>query len=347
MSTNRQIGHSITLNHSQDGHKIIEIDECSPINCVAFLRDEENIVGGGDEGPLRYWEIKDGRHVEAVGCGDGVLTVGVSRDGQHIVCGTKSGLVTVWDMTTHKKVVEIKGHTYWVVAVDVSPDSKSVGTASYDGAASIWDIRTGQLLVTLLRANSGTALVTLKFSTSGSRVAISPYAHDSVGIRDSQSGRLLVNIPVRLSSSGNEPTVTVAWSGDDQQLFAVSHDGNIHCFDASSGSLLSKWPIHSICQPASIVLSNNGNFIGASADSSISFWDVSTHSQLGPVITHPGSVQSIALSSDDNCLVSGGRTGKKIIVWNLQNIIPEPYHPIPVSKSAFCNVAYLPFSAAS
>lgn len=322
-------------------HKIIEVDDPSPVNSVAFLRDEEKIVGGGDEGMLRYWNVKDGRQVGAASCGDGVLTIAVSKDGQRIVCGAKSGLVTVWDTTTQRKVVEIKGHTYWVVAVDVSPDSRTVGTASYDGAASIWDMTTGQLLVSLLRASSGAALVALKFSTDGSRVATSPFSQNSVGIRDTQNGRLLANISVGLSSNGNEPTVALAWSNDDQQLFAVSHDGNIHCFDTSTGCLLSKWPIHSGCQPATIALSNNGKFIVASADSSISFWDVSTHSQIGPVITHPGSVQSIALSSDDRCLVSGGRTGKKVIVWNLRNVLPDPYHFIPAGKSAVRNITKL------
>lgn len=337
---------NIIVNRLQDGHKIIEIDDRSPINSVAFLQDEKRIVGGGDEGPLRYWEVKDGRQVGAAGCGDGVLTVAVSKDGQRIVCGTKSGLVTVWDTTTYRKVVEIKGHTYWVVAVDVSPDSRTVGTASYDGAASIWDITTGQFLVGLVQASSGTALVALKFSTNGSCVATSPYSQHSVGIRDTQNGRLIVNIPVRLSSNGNEPTVPLAWSSDDKQLFAVSHDGDIQCFDASSGSCLSKWPIHSSCQPASIVLSNSGKFIAASADSSISFWDTSTQSQLGPVITHPGSVQSIALSSDDNCLVSGGRTGRTVIVWNLQNILPESFRLISASKSAVRTITNLSFSTA-
>lgn len=236
----------------------------------------------------------------------------------------------VWDTTTQKRVVEIKGHSYWVVAVDVSPDSRTVGTASYDGAASIWDIATGQLLLGPLQPRSG-PLVALKFSTNGSRVAISPYAQSSVRIHDTQDGSLLVDLPVRLSSGGNEPTIPFAWSSDDHQLFAVSLDGDIYCFDTSSGSLLSQWPIHSRCIPASIVLSNNGKFIVASADISISFWDTSTHSQLGPVVTHVGSVQSIALSSDDSCLVSGGRTGKNVIVWNLRNVLPESYCHGPAS----------------
>ncbi|KAG9318946.1 hypothetical protein JVU11DRAFT_1061 [Chiua virens] len=136
---------------------------------------------------------------------------------------------------------------------------------------------------------------------------------------------MLLNIPVQLSSGGNEPTVPLAWSSDDRQLFVVSQDGNIQCFDASTGSLLSKWPIHSNCIPASIVLSNSGKFIVASADSSISFWDTATQLQLGPVVTQSGSVQSIALSSDDNWLVSGGRHSKKLVVWNLQNVLPESY----------------------
>ncbi|KAH0836360.1 hypothetical protein J3R83DRAFT_7913 [Lanmaoa asiatica] len=322
----------------QGGHKIIEINCPRPINCVAFLQDEKRIVGGGDEGTLQYWEVEAGQEMRAVACGDEVLTVAMSKDGRYIVCGAKNGLVTVWDTSTQKKVVEINGHPNWVVAVDVSPDSKTVGTASYRGSASIWDITTGRLLVGPLEPSSD-ALVALKFSTNGSHVATSPYSQSSVRIYDTQNGHLLVNIPVRLSSNGNHPTTPLAWSSDDRQLFTVSYDGNIQCFDASSGALLSKWPIHSSSNPASIALSNSGKFIAASADSSISFWDTSTHTQLGPVIAHAGSVQSIALSSDDNFLVSGGRTGNKVIVWNLQNILPESYcHFLGASDSTSLEV---------
>ena len=281
---------------------------------------------------LRYWNVSDGQEAGAEACGGEVLTVAVSRDGKFIVTGAKNGLVTVWDATTWKKVVEINGHSYWVVAVDVSPDSRTVGTASYDGAASIWDIATGQLLLGPLQPRSA-ALAALKFSASGSRVAVSPYAQSSVRIHDTQHGQLLVDIPVRLSSDGNEPTIPLAWSSDDQQLFAISHDGNIQCFDASSGSLLSQWSINNSFNPASIVLSNSGKFIVAAAHSSISFWDTSTHLQLGPVVSHVGSVQSIALSSDDSHLVSGGRGGKKVIVWNLRNVLPESYCDVRASAS--------------
>jgi WD40 repeat protein len=337
-----------SADYLKDGLKIIEIDGRNPINSVAFLRDEKRIVGGGDEGALRYWEVTDGREAGAAVCGGELLTVAVSKDGKCIVTGAKNGLVTVWDTTTQTKVVEIKGHSYWVVAVDVSPDSRTVGTASYDGAASIWDIMTGQLLVGPLQPRSG-PLVALKFSTNGSRVVTSTYAQSSVRIHDTQNGHLLLDIPVRLSSSGNEPTTPLAWSSDDRQLFVISHDSNIQCFDASSGSLLSQWSIHSRCNPASVVLSNSGKFIAASADSSISFWDTSTHLRLGHVVAHTGSVQSIALSSDDSYLVSGGRADKRVIVWNLRNVLPESYCPLlasaSTSESAVRNTTNLSFSS--
>ena len=329
----------------QGGLKILEIEGHNPINSVAFLGDEKRIIGGGDKGVLRYWEVKDGREAGTAVCGDEVLTVAVSKEGRYIVTGAKNGLVVVWDTTTQKKVVEIKGHSYWVVAVDVSPDSRTVGTASYKGMASIWDITTGQLLVGPLQPST-TPLVALKFSANGSRIAISPYAQSSVRIHDTQNGHLLVDIPVRLSSSGNEPTVPLAWPSDDRQLFVISHDGNIQCFDASSGSLLSQWPIHSRCNPASIVLSNSGKFIAASADSSISFWDTSTHSQLGHIVAHTGSVQSIALSSDDRYLVSGGRADKKVIVWNLRDVLPESYCHGLASESTVRNTTNLSISSA-
>ena len=73
----------------------------------------------------------------------------------------------------------------------------------------------------------------------------------------------------------------------------------------STGTTLLKWAIHSSDEASCIALASNGTFIAASADSSTSFWDTTTHEQIGSVIKHTHGVWSMAISANYN-LVTGG-----------------------------------------
>ncbi|KAF8546701.1 hypothetical protein OG21DRAFT_1527654 [Imleria badia] len=72
------------------------------------------------------------------------------------------------------------------------------------------------------------------------------------------------------ASSSTSQFKTLAWANDDTQLFVSSRDGNIHCLDASTGTTLSKWPIHTRENAGCIAaLETNGTLIAASTGSCI------------------------------------------------------------------------------
>jgi WD40 repeat protein len=58
-----------------------------------------------------------------------------------------------------------------------------------------------------------------------------------------------------------------------------------------------------------IALPKHGEFIAYSTKRTVTFWDTSTHTQLG-LIQHPQDIRSIALSPDDRFLAIGGEGGK-------------------------------------
>ena len=90
----------------------------------------------------------------------------------------------------------------------------------------------------------------------------------------------------------------------------------------STGTTLSKWHIHSSNSPACIALVSNGTFIAASAHSSVSFWDTTTREQIGTVIEHTHSVESMAMSSNYDLVTSG----EKIITLRpLCGVLPSHY----------------------
>ena len=255
-----------------------------------------------------------------MGVGSGVYSIAVSRDGKWTVGGadSESGQVVVWDTEGHKKVSEFKGHQgHWVYAVDISPDATRIASGSDDKTVRVWSRSTGEQLLRPLKHDFEVAAV--KFSPNGQFIATATWGLKSIRIYDSRDGRLLFDSPIKVSSYFNQ---SLAWVSDSKQLFALSNDGKIHCLEVTSGRILSAWAIHSANQPRCIALGSNGVFIAASANSSVSFWDTATHEQVGSLIHHPDEVFYMAISANDDLVVSGGDT---IILQKLHDILPSNY----------------------
>lgn len=61
-----------------------------------------------------------------------------SPDGSKVAVGHDDGQITLWDVTTGRKLSERSGHTHWLMQIAWSPDGAVIASAAYDGAISIW-----------------------------------------------------------------------------------------------------------------------------------------------------------------------------------------------------------------
>ena len=249
--------------------------------------------------------------------GSTVCAIAVSRDGKWVVSGTGDGWVRVWNAESHSKVTKVRGHRDWVRAFDVSPDGTRIATGSDDCTLCVWSLSTTQRLLGPFKHDAWVAAV--KFSPDGRLIATATWRRDSVRVYDSQNGSLLIEFPIRVGSWLNQ---ALAWASDSKRLFALSSNGDIHWLDISTGTVLSKWAIHSSDKARCIALASNGTFIAASANSSVSFWDTTTHEQIGNVIEHARDVRSMAISTNYDLVVGGGGT---ITLRVLHSILPYRY----------------------
>lgn len=303
------------------------MDSEENIRSVAFLIGGRHVVSGGTKGKIRRWQVQDGQELGVpMNMGSTVSNIAVSQDGKWVVAGTNCGQVTVWNAKKHNKQVEMasfSAHPEWVRAVDVSPDAKRIATGSYTRVAYVWSLPTDpqrlpcQLLGPLQHDWS---LAAVKFSPDGHLIATATWCRSSVRIYDSQDGRLLVDFPVQVTSSENQ---SLAWASDSKRLFALSRDGNVHCLDVHSGTMLSQWPIHSPIDSRCIALACDGRVIAASAGFLVSFWDTTTHKQVGSIIEHSALVASMAISEKHDIAIGGG---KEITLRNMRNVLPSPYY---------------------
>jgi WD40 repeat protein len=335
----------MTTHRFPDGSRMIEIKSQHPIYSVFFAEDGKQVFSGGAEGILRQWRVGDGNQVgEPIQVGrHEFFAAALSPDRKWLVCGLQvvklgDGIewVGVWDAQTHEKVLNIKGHTNAVFSVDISPDSTKFVTGGIDKRAFIWSMTTGKRIVGPLQHDNW--VVAVRFSPNGDRIAIqtatdskTPGAIGLIRIYNSENGQQLLDIPFQFV--GRHISSPFVWSADGRQLFALSA-GEAKCFNTSSGILLSEWPIHSKGKPTSVALAHNQKFIVSSANKSLSFWDTSTHTQIGTVVEHASTLKSIALSYNDDCIATGEQNGT-VTFRSLRDILPVSYFTVNVSDSTW------------
>jgi hypothetical protein len=266
---------------------------------VTYAANGKYLVSGGTRG-VHVWRVEGGELLATMEAPD-VRCLAVSKDGQWIAAGTNRGDVFVWDAKTYKQVFAHKEVLFVIGSVvDLSPDSTRLVVASKNCTATIWDIETRTRRGTLDDAGYY-GVIAAKYSPQGDRIATA--SPNSVRIYDSNDGRLLVDIKVKVTPWYNTGLV---WFNN--HLFVVS-DNKIKRLDASTGSAASEWPVPDTNNTSCIALPQHGEFIAYSTNRIVTLWDTSTHTQLG-LIQHPQDIYSIALSPDDQFIAIGGECDK-------------------------------------
>lgn len=190
----------------------------------------------------------------------------------------------------------------YIYDVDFSPDSTRFVSADENNCtATIWGIAACQIVRTLDHDNW---VLSARYSPEGDQIATASF--QSVRVWDS-NGWLLVDINVSVSSS-----CRLHWFGNGH-LFVKSHDSEIKQIDASNGSIVSEWLVPHTEPASRLAMPQHRKFIASSAADTITFWDTSTHIQLG-LIRQIKEINSIAFSPDDQLLAIAAKDTKIFII---------------------------------
>ncbi|KIJ10919.1 hypothetical protein PAXINDRAFT_44106, partial [Paxillus involutus ATCC 200175] len=217
--------------------------------------------------------------------------------------------VTIWKAKTHRKVVELEGHSAQVQSLAFSPDSARVVSGSWDGMVLVWSTTGERLIGPLQQFQRGYATIfsaSVIFSPNGDEIAAC--SGRNIPIWNSHSGELVITVI-------NAEATSLAWA-PGQLLVVGCADGSMKYFDSQTGSLLAEWTAHEDLVK-SVAISPNGNFIvSGSRDYKVRIWDMATSTQIGSTLQHNDWVNSVAISPDGSYLATGG-VEKKVYIWSL------------------------------
>jgi WD40 repeat protein len=306
------------------------------VTSVAISNDSSRIVsasGGLDwlilephPAEVKVWDARTGKEVLSLeGLTGDVNSVVFSGDARRIVTGSGGrdargdslpGEVKVWDATTGKLILTLKGHTSEVTCVAVSRSGKRLVSGSEDKTVKVWDATTGKEILTL---KGHTAPVTrVAISNDGKRI-VSGSRDQTVKAWDAQTGKEVFTYKWH-----SHWVNSVAISSDGSPIVSASADQTVLVWNPQTGKLALSLKGHGFGEGSVAISPDGKRTFGRSGDGTVKAWDAQTGKEVFTYQGHRHGVNSVAMSADGRRIVTGG-VDKTVKIWDATSGTAPPY----------------------
>lgn len=284
-----------------------------------------------------------------------IISITFSPSGEHIVTGTNTGEILMWELKTRQLVFTFRGHVDEVNALCFSENGLELFSGSNDQTIRMWDVKTGYPIriftghrgrvwaiavndkKQIMASGGEDKIIRLWDISTGELINESLKEHTAwiCSLKFSPDDRLLLSastdttIKLWTTNSytcfktlqGHRSYIwTAAFSKDGSFIASGGNDGTVRIWRGKDGS-----PIRTITLPEKqvrcLAISPDGERLAtANSDSHfIRIWDVKTGQQIKVLTGHDDILWTVEFSPKGDLLVSGG-LDHSLRVWSAQDL---------------------------
>ncbi len=235
----------IYLVNTSTGEGVGVIATGSPINAVAFNRDDSLIAAAMSDKTVGIWQVVDGRErIRLSGHEDIVTDVEFSADGLTLASSSADATVRLWDAESGAALHKLEAHIDYVFKLSFSPDgarlassSAAIGVAESDrtpqhNTIQVWDVASGENILTIPPDGIG-YVRDVEFSPDGARLAATTWSGalgGSVRFYDAVTGEEVQRLYAHRDTIAN-----LEFSPDGALLATASRDQSVKLWDIDKG----------------------------------------------------------------------------------------------------------------
>jgi WD40 repeat protein len=285
-------------------HTPVNLADSSLAGTFALSGDGRQVVCGGRDGAVRWWDLRTGECLRtAAGHAGGVLSVALSPGEDTVLSGGEDGVICMWESASGDRVATFTGHDGPVAAVAFIAGSRGL-SGGEDGTVRWWDLGTGRCLQTVTGHDGAVNHVA---GVTGTR-ALSAGADGTVRLWDLGTGAC---VRVFTGHDGAVNAVEPIPGGD--RLLSCGHDGSLRLWDVRDGQCLwvRAYPhqVIEVLSPEQVALSvspDGRHALAGDGDGLVTLWDLAIGRCLRSFDGHREEVRSVRFAVDGRAALSAG-----------------------------------------
>jgi WD40 repeat protein len=281
---------------------------------MALSRDGNRLAIGGPtaDGNVRLYDMRNGTLLHTLMDDLRIISVAFSPDGRLVAAAGHDCIVRLWEVSSGREVLQLRGHTDLIGHVAFSPDGERLVSASADGTVRVWDAspfdETADLSTRTLGPRAG-EYFGIAFSPD-SRLLAAASADGSIHLWDSETGR-----QVGAFHGHEDAVLSVAFSPNGQRLVSGSLDRTAKLWDTRTHlALLSRDDFKVMVR--GVAFSPDGRAFATGAGQRVQLWDLTGKALLPPLQADPEFVDEVAFSPDGRSFATVGHTASAL-VWDV------------------------------
>jgi eukaryotic-like serine/threonine-protein kinase len=275
------------------------------VYAVTFSPDGRQLVSGGQDGTIRFWDAESGTELKTVmahrSCVNAVV---YSPDGAILASGSCDHTIRLWDAATLAPLATLDGHLDEVHCLAFCPtDPSLLAAGGHEPLVRVWDLATGEITRTL---DVGGGVDGLVWRPDGKALVMA--GRSDQGEPRSCFWRVDENRiewhPWTTRSVAVSPKGCVCWGSDSAMVrLGAAADSRPLMLSGHVGQI------------SAVAFSPEGDWIASGGDDRvIRIWDASANLCTQIFAGHSGRVQSLAFSPNGSTLASASFDGT-IKLW--------------------------------
>ncbi len=278
-----------------------------------FSSDDKKFVTSGDSPDIKIWDSGTGGLIGSLGGhlkneGQNPLNFSIplaifSPDNKQIATTSPDGIIRLWDVDSQELRLELKDKKELIRKLKFSPDGQYLVSQSNNNAR-IWNVKTGKKLLTLPKQINDTPIL---FNSTSNKAMI------FYGIFDLKTGKWERLEKREPQQPKNEVPLMVVdgYIEQDGKFFnLIFNSGSVGVWDFE-GRLIRKTNLigHTDNIWFAVFAPRKNLFATGSPDGTVRVWDANNGNELQRFTNHAGGVSALAITSDDQYIISGAGNG--------------------------------------